>query len=61
MRSCKEISVLLSAAQDRRLGLLEQWRVQLHLLRRKGCSTFRPQLAFLRVAVRRYRDGGDAR
>ena len=61
MRSCKEISVLLSAAQERRLGLLEQWSVQLHLLICKGCSKFRTQLAFLRVAVRRSRDSGDAR
>ena len=60
MRSCKEISVLLSEAQERRLGALEQWSVRLHLLICKGCSNFRAQLAFLRVAVRRYRDGGDA-
>lgn len=59
MRSCKEISELLSAAQERPLGHLEQWSVRLHLFICKGCSNFRAQLAFLRVAVRRYRDGGD--
>jgi hypothetical protein len=61
MRSCKEISVLLSEAQERPLGPLEQWSVRLHLLICKGCNNFRAQLAFLRVAVRRYRDGGDGR
>lgn len=61
MLSCKEVSVLLSEAQERRLGRAERWSIQLHLFLCKGCNNFRAQLEFLRAAVRRYRDGGDAR
>ncbi len=60
MRSCKEISELLSQAQERPLGRAERWSVQLHLFLCKGCSNFRAQVNFLRAAVRRYRDGGGA-
>jgi hypothetical protein len=56
MRSCKEISELLSQAQERRLGRAERWSVCLHLFICKGCSNFRAQLEFLRAAIRRYRD-----
>jgi hypothetical protein len=61
MRSCKEISVLLSQAQERPLGRAARWSVRRHLFLCKGCSNFRAHLEFLRAAVRRYRDGGDAR
>ena len=62
MRSCKEISVLLSASPGAasRAGA-EQLGLRLHLLLCDGCSNFRKQLDFMRAAVRRYRDGGDAR
>ena len=53
--------MLLSQAQERPLGRAERWSVQLHLFLCKGCNNFRAQLEFLRAAVRRYRDGGDAR
>jgi hypothetical protein len=61
MRSCKEISVLLSAAQERELGLFEQFGLRLHLLLCDGCRNFRRQLDFIRTAARRYRDSGDSR
>jgi hypothetical protein len=56
MLSCKESSMLLSQAQERRLGLRERFGLQLHLLLCDGCTNFRKQLAFIRTAVRRYRD-----
>ena len=59
MRSCKEISMLLSQAQERPLGRAECWSLRLHLLLCDGCRNFRAQLGFLRAAVRRYRDNGD--
>ena len=59
MRSCKEISLLLSQAQERPLGRAERLSVRLHLFLCAGCSNFRAQLEFLRAAVRRYRDHGD--
>ena len=61
MRSCKEVSELLSQAQERPLGRAERWSVMLHLMVCKGCTNFRAQLDFLRAAVRRYRDADDAR
>jgi hypothetical protein len=60
MRTCKEVSVLLSQSQERPLGRAERWGVQLHLFLCDGCRNFRAQLEFLRAAVRRYRDGGEA-
>jgi hypothetical protein len=61
MRTCKEVSELLSQAQERPLGRGERWSVMLHLMVCKGCTNFRAQLDFLRAAVRRYRDADDAR
>ena len=61
MRTCKEISVLLSQAQERELGLAERWALRLHLLICDGCRNFRRQLEFIRTAVHRYRDSDDAR
>lgn len=58
MRTCKEISQLLSQAQERPLGRAERWSVWLHLLLCAGCSNFRAQLELVRAAVRRYRDSG---
>ncbi|HWP87567.1 MAG TPA: anti-sigma factor [Burkholderiales bacterium] len=61
MRTCKEVSMLLSQAQERPLGYVERFGVMLHLLVCKGCTNFRAQLDFLRKAMRRYRDADDAR
>jgi hypothetical protein len=61
MRTCKEVSELLSQAQELPLGRGERWSVMLHLMVCKGCTNFRAQLDFLRAAVRRYRDADDAR
>ena len=61
MRTCKEVSMLLSQAQERPLGYVERLGVMLHLLLCKGCTNFRAQLEFLRKAMRRYRDADDAR
>jgi hypothetical protein len=61
MRTCKEVSMLLSQAQERPLGYVERFGVMLHLLVCKGCTNFRAQLEFLRKAMRRYRDADDAR
>jgi hypothetical protein len=58
MLTCKEVSMLLSQAQDRRLGARERLFLQLHLLVCHGCANFRRQLALMRAAIRRYRDEG---
>jgi hypothetical protein len=52
--TCKEVSVLLSQAQDRRVGLLERLRLQAHLRLCVGCMNFHKQLDFLRKAIRKH-------
>ena len=61
MLSCKEISVLLSQAQERRLGLGEWLGLKLHLMLCDGCANFRKQLDFIRAAIKRFRDGNGLR
>jgi hypothetical protein len=58
--SCRDASVLLSQAQDRELGLYERVKLRLHLAVCDGCSNFLRQLAFMRTALRRYRDNDGA-
>ena len=59
MLSCKEVSVLLSQAQERRLGWRERLALKLHLGLCDGCVHFSKQLDFIRATVRRYRDRED--
>ena len=54
MVSCKEASLLLSQAEDRRLSLLEQLKLRLHLSLCDACTRFSKQVAFLRMAMQRY-------
>ena len=61
MLSCKEVSVLLSQAQERRLGLGEWLGLKLHLVLCEGCANFRKQLDFIRAAIKRFRDGNGLR
>jgi len=54
MLSCKDITLLLSEAQDRQLSLSEQFHLEMHLMMCKGCSNFKTQMSFLRKACKRY-------
>jgi hypothetical protein len=56
MLSCKEVTHLVSAGLDRRLGPWERLRLRLHLAICDGCANFSRQMAFLREAVRRLAD-----
>jgi hypothetical protein len=55
--NCKHTAELLSQGQDRSLTLPEKIRLKLHLLLCDGCRNFSRQLAFMRKALQRYRDG----
>jgi len=55
--SCQQASVLLSQAQERRLGGFERLKLRLHLTACDGCTNFLKQLRFIRTFIRRYRDG----
>lgn len=60
MLNCKEVTHLLSQAQDRQLSLAERLSLRLHLAICRGCSNFSGQIDFLRQACRRYTDRGDS-
>lgn len=54
MLSCKEVTHLLSESQDRKLNLSEKVNLEMHLAMCKGCTNFKNQMKFLRVACKRY-------
>lgn len=58
MKSCKDITALVSASLDRKLSLRERLQVRIHLAYCTGCTRFEQQMKFMRRAFRR-RFGGD--
>lgn len=54
MLSCKEVTHLLSEAQDRKLALAEKMHLEMHLAICNGCKNFKSQMSFLREACKRY-------
>lgn len=52
MKTCKDISELLSDSMDRPLTGRERWAVRIHLLMCRHCSRFGQHIQFLRDAVR---------
>ena len=54
MLSCKEVTHLLSEAQDRKITLSERVNLEMHLAICKGCSNFKNQMTFLRQACQSY-------
>lgn len=59
MKTCREVSKLVSESFDRRLRLWERTGVWLHFLVCKACPRFRRQLQLLHRAGRRW--GADPR
>jgi predicted anti-sigma-YlaC factor YlaD len=51
MLTCKEVSVLLSQAEDRQISPVERQRLEAHLKLCEGCRQFQKQLGFLRQAI----------
>jgi hypothetical protein len=54
MKTCKDISELLSDSMDRPLTWRERWVVRTHLLMCHHCSRFQHHLHFLHKAAERY-------
>lgn len=54
--TCKEVSRLVSEAQDRPLGLAERMRLRIHLAICDGCANFSRRVQFLRRAMTRLAD-----
>lgn len=53
--SCKDVSRLLSQAEERPLSAWDRTRVNWHLAVCAMCRAFDRQMAFMREAMRRYR------
>lgn len=53
IRSCKEVTRMVSQGEDRSLAFGERLSLRVHLAYCRGCRNMRRQLAFLRRAVRR--------
>lgn len=60
MLSCKETARLLSQGEDRDLAFGERIALRMHLAVCKGCRNVRDQFGFLRKAVRKLSQDGDA-
>jgi len=55
-RSCKEVSALLVAREDRALPLVERVALRLHLAACNACPAFERQLLTMRNALRGWRN-----
>lgn len=63
LRSCRDISALLVAREDRNLRWPERMAIRVHFLMCKACPRFERQILTMRSALgqwRAYRDDGDA-
>ncbi len=56
MRSCREISALVSQSLDKKLSFTERFEMSLHLMICSQCRNFRKQTLFIRKAAHRYVD-----
>lgn len=54
-RNCREVTALVLAGEDRRLGLVERWTVRAHLKVCAVCPRFNRQVALLRQALPKWR------
>ena len=54
-RTCKEVSALLVAREDRALPLADRVALRLHLAACEACPVFERQLATMRKALRAWR------
>ncbi len=54
MRSCRDITALVSQGLDRKLNLSERLAINLHLMMCSRCRSFQRQTQFIRKAAQRY-------
>ena len=54
MRSCREITALMSQGLDKKLGLSERLAIGVHVMICSGCRNFQSQSQFIRKAAHRY-------
>lgn len=58
-RSCKQVSALLVAREDRALTVVEQVAMRFHLAACRACPVFERQILTMRNAMGRWRNYGD--
>lgn len=56
MRSCKEVTALVIAREDRHLPLLERAALRAHMFICKACPCFERQVLTIRNATRQWRN-----
>ena len=54
MKTCKEVSRLVSEGQDRQLGRAERLAIRIHMLMCRGCRRFEEQMNFMRQVLKRF-------
>jgi hypothetical protein len=54
-RTCKEVTTLLLAREDRELPVVERLALRLHLMACNACPVFERQLLTMRTALDRWR------
>jgi predicted anti-sigma-YlaC factor YlaD len=54
-RNCRQVTELVLAGEDRRLGLIERWAVRAHLKACAACPRLYRQVALMREALPRWR------
>lgn len=57
-RTCKEVSALLIAREDRELPLSERLAMRLHLAMCQACPRFERQVLTMRNAMKQWRNYG---
>lgn len=58
-RSCRDVTALVLAGEDRRLTLLERTAIRVHYLVCEACPRFGRQVALMREASARWRRYGE--
>lgn len=56
MRSCRDISTLVSKGLDKKLSRRERFSVWIHIRMCTRCCNFQKQTQFIRKAARQYTD-----
>lgn len=54
MRSCREISELVSQGMDKKLSLAERLAIRFHIMMCSQCRNFTHQTQFMRKTAQRY-------
>ena len=54
-RNCRQVTELVLAGEDRRLGWVERWAVRAHLEVCLACPKFYRQVALMREALPKWR------